>query len=401
MTSWARPVSPSASKSPKTITLSSRPRARVTRATTASASGRSPGSWRPAPGAPRNAASAAASAIPRRASTVAAKVPMPRPRGAPLNSGSTRRGSGNTQRWRGSVIASTMPRATHRGLARRLERGCVGRPRWSAEGGLSGSRRAPGPGSRRGAAAWASRISREALLVLPLVPHHEQRARVEDRRVGAGDDAQQQGEDEHPDRLAREQQQREQRDHDREAGRDRPAEGLEDRVIDDGAERLAGVPAAVLAHPVEHDDRVVDREADDRQDRGHEQAVDLDRAERAEDREDADNHQDVVEQRDEGRDAHLHVPEPVRDPDHDPDRPEQDQRERLGHEVGGHDRAYGRERLLTGDRPELLLEREPDLSELALGRKRVTGARRRGRAGHDARGRRRAGARAGRRGRAR
>ena len=48
---------------------------------------------------------------------------------------------------------------------------------------------------------------------------------------------------------------------------------------------------------VEHDDRVVDAEADDGQHRGHEQGVDLDVEERAEDREDADDDDDVVEQR--------------------------------------------------------------------------------------------------------
>ena len=90
-------------------------------------------------------------------------------------------------------------------------------------------------------------------------------------------------------------------------------------------ERLAGVAAAVLAYPVEHDDRVVDREADDGQDRGDEQAVDLDPEERAQEREGADDDDDVVDERDERRDAHLHVPEAVRDPEQDPQRAEQDQ----------------------------------------------------------------------------
>ena len=51
---------------------------------------------------------------------------------------------------------------------------------------------------------------------------------------------------------------------------------------------------------VEHDDRVVDREADDRQHRRHEQAVDLHDEQRAQDREDADHDEHVVEQRDQG-----------------------------------------------------------------------------------------------------
>ena len=71
-------------------------------------------------------------------------------------------------------------------------------------------------------------------------------------------------------------------------------------------ERLAGVARLVLADAVEDDDRVVDAEADDGQHRGHEQGVDLDVEERAEDREDADDDDDVVEQRDERGHAELH-----------------------------------------------------------------------------------------------
>ena len=59
-----------------------------------------------------------------------------------------------------------------------------------------------------------------------------------------------------------------------------------------------GVTDAVLADSVEHHDRVVDAEADDGQHRGHEQGVDLEPDERAQDGEDADHHDDVVEQRD-------------------------------------------------------------------------------------------------------
>ena len=116
------------------------------------------------------------------------------------------------------------------------------------------------------------------------------------------------------DRLAREQEQGQQRDHHGQAGGDRPAERLEDRVVDDPVERLAGVPGAVLADPVEHDDRVVDREADDRQHRRHEQAVDLDGEERAEDREDADHDQTSWSSEIRAPHAHPEVAEPVGDP---------------------------------------------------------------------------------------
>jgi hypothetical protein len=80
-------------------------------------------------------------------------------------------------------------------------------------------------------------------------------------------------------------------------------------VVDDVGERLPGVARLVLADAIEHDDRVVDAEADDGEHRGHEQSVDLDPEERAQDGEDADDDEDVVQQRDERRDAELDVME--------------------------------------------------------------------------------------------
>ncbi len=97
-TSWARPVRPSASKSPKTITRSRRSTASRMRATRRSASGSSRGSCRPSAAGPRNRAIAAGSAMPRRARTVAANVPRPSSRAAARTSGARWRGSGNTQR---------------------------------------------------------------------------------------------------------------------------------------------------------------------------------------------------------------------------------------------------------------------------------------------------------------
>ena len=55
--------------------------------------------------------------------------------------------------------------------------------------------------------------------------------------------------------------------------------------------------------------------------------------ERAEDREDADDDDHVVEQRDERGDAELDVAEPVGDPEHDPDRADDDQLDRHEDEV--------------------------------------------------------------------
>ena len=98
ITSCARPVSPSASKSPNTMTRSSPARAWATRATSSPASGRSRGSWSPSAAGPRNAASARSSEIPRRAITVAAKVPTPWRFAASRSTGSSRSGSGKTQR---------------------------------------------------------------------------------------------------------------------------------------------------------------------------------------------------------------------------------------------------------------------------------------------------------------
>ena len=84
-------------------------------------------------------------------------------------------------------------------------------------------------------------------------------------------------------------------------------------------------------------------------------------------------------QRDEGRDAHLEVAEPVRDPEQDADRPEEDQGQGLRDEVARHDRADGGQRLLLRDGPERFLEGEPDLAELAGGRQVGAGDRGRGR----------------------
>ena len=51
-----------------------------------------------------------------------------------------------------------------------------------------------------------------------------------------------------------------------------------------------------------------------------------------------DDDEDVVEQRDEGGDAELDVAEPVRDPEQDAERADEDQQERLADQVGADDR---------------------------------------------------------------
>ena len=72
-----------------------------------------------------------------------------------------------------------------------------------------------------------------------------------------------------------------------------------------------------------------------------------------EDGEEADDDDHVVEQGDQRRDAELDVAEPVGDPEHDPDRADEDQDERLADEVGADDRADRRQAALLGDRAEL------------------------------------------------
>ena len=104
---------------------------------------------------------------------------------------------------------------------------------------------------------------------LALLPVRQHRRGDEDRRVRAGGDADQQREREVLQRRAAEQQQREDR-HQRARGRgQRPGQHLGHRAVDDLRERGARHPRDVLAHAVEHDDRVVQRVAQDRQQRGH------------------------------------------------------------------------------------------------------------------------------------
>ena len=134
-------------------------------------------------------------------------------------------------------------------------------------------------------------------------------------------------------------------------------------------ERLAGVAGPVLADPVEDDDRVVDAEADDGQHRGHEQGVDLDPEERAQDRE-------RRRRRRGRRGAGRRGPSTpnftsrkrnviqARIPS-EPTRIEQD---RLLDQVLADDRADGRQGPLRVDRAERRLEGGRDLADLPVGR---------------------------------
>ena len=221
---------------------------------------------------------------------------------------------------------------------------------------------------------------------VPLVPGGEQLAGVEDRRVGPADDADQQRQGEGADRGRPEQEQGGQRHHHRQAGVDRSTERLQDRVVDDRAERLAGVAHPVLPDPVEDDDRVVDREADDGQQRGHEQGVELEPEEEAEHREDPDHDDHVVQERDDRRGP---VPEPEADPQvgEDEELADDDQDDRAPDQLRP-DRRPDR-----GDAARHAVAEASDQLPLQVVERRAGDHRRRGRAGRGAgarRGRRRA-----------
>src|SRR5438445_8787499 len=123
--------------------------------------------------------------------------------------------------------------------------------------------------------------------VFDLLPERDDLARVEDRGVGPRDDADEEREREVAHREPTEEEEREEREHHGQRSDDRSRERLHDRVVDDGVERLARIELQVLTDAVEHDDRVVYREPDDREHGGHKEAVHLDLQEEPEDREDA------------------------------------------------------------------------------------------------------------------
>ena len=83
-------------------------------------------------------------------------------------------------------------------------------------------------------------------------------------------------------------------------------------MVDDRAEGLARVADAVLPDAVEDDDRVVHREADDRQQRRHEQGIELETEQVPQDGEGADHHHHVVQERNDRRGSE---PEAKADPE--------------------------------------------------------------------------------------
>ena len=75
-----------------------------------------------------------------------------------------------------------------------------------------------------------------------------------------------------------------------------------------------------------------------------------------------------MEQRYQGRHAELDITEAVGDPQEDPDRPDDDQDDRLADQVGAHDGPDGRQAALFGDRSELRLECRRDFAKLTFRR---------------------------------
>ena len=156
-----------------------------------------------------------ASDTPRAARSDAERGPRPRARGR------RGRGRGGRPDERGKRPAEAgldhgvrMPR----GAAPRIYRpGASARPQEA----VRRTRGAAGRGRRGRAGGRPRAASRRAA------------GRDEDRRVGSRDDPDQQGQDEVADRGATEEQQREERQHHGQAGHDRAAEGLQDRVVDD------------------------------------------------------------------------------------------------------------------------------------------------------------------------
>ena len=86
-----------------------------------------------------------------------------------------------------------------------------------------------------------------------------------DRRIGADDHADQQRQRKPAQHFATENHHRQHREKHESIGDHRSRKRLIDRVVGDLVKRLAPVKTAILSDAIEHDDRVVNRKADERQ----------------------------------------------------------------------------------------------------------------------------------------
>ena len=134
---------------------------------------------------------------------------------------------------------------------------------------------------------------------LALVPPQHQRAGDVDGRIGAGDDADEEGEGEVVDHAAAEKVERHRGEEHRAGGDDGAAQGLVERLIDDIAEAAANAELQVFPDTVEDDDGVVDGKADDGQHGGDHGGVEFAAGEAVA----ADGHQHVVQDGDDGTDG--------------------------------------------------------------------------------------------------
>ena len=118
----ASPVSPSASKSPKTRMRSPRSRACRTRASSRSASGSRAGSCNPSSGSPNQATRSSPVTTPRAASRFARRRGMPCAAAAEIAAADGSTVCGNVHRKRGSTTASGCHVRLHRGSTGRVRR---------------------------------------------------------------------------------------------------------------------------------------------------------------------------------------------------------------------------------------------------------------------------------------
>src|SRR5260370_3573442 len=126
------------------------------------------------------------------------------------------------------------------------------------------------------ASGWTSTAPQAAEPEFAFLPDHQQHTGVEDRRVGTAKDTDQQRECEVADGYATKERQRTQCDQNGQGCVERAGHGLYQAGVDYLLKCLRGAALHVLTDTVEHDDCIVYREADHRQQRGNEQRVDLD-----------------------------------------------------------------------------------------------------------------------------
>ena len=129
----------------------------------------------------------------------------------------------------------------------------------------------------------------------------EHRRADEDRRIGGDEDAPDHRRRERADDMAAEEEQRQQREKDGGRGHDGARQHRVDRHVDDLGGRQALVFAHHLADAVEHDHRLVERIADDGEDRRDRGLVELELG----DAEEADRQQEVVHRADDRPDREL------------------------------------------------------------------------------------------------